>query len=116
MLSLAFLEHRGGAAVLPLHHFCCSSVSTAPLPASLAGPTCRVESMEAQLMQLEERGRDRAVALRTILRDDKQMDQLLAQHGDGELALRVGHVPPLLGGWLYGCLAGQPIPAFKSVL
>ena len=50
----------------------------------------RVESMEAQLQQLEERGRDRAVALRAILRDDKQMDQLLAQHGDGQLALRVG--------------------------
>ena len=46
--------------------------------------------MEAQLQQLEERGRDRAVALRAILRDDKQMDQLLAQHGDGQLALRVG--------------------------
>lgn len=33
----------------------------------------RVEGMEAQLQQYEERSHDRAVALRAILRDDRQM-------------------------------------------
>lgn len=41
---------------------------------------CRVEEMEAALQQLEERGKDRAVALRAILRDDKEMDKLLSQN------------------------------------
>lgn len=48
--------------------------------------------MEAQLCQQEERARDRAVALRAILRDDKRMDQLLAQHDDGQLEMKVGGV------------------------
>ncbi|PRW58310.1 hypothetical protein C2E21_3288 [Chlorella sorokiniana] len=48
----------------------------------------RVEGMEAQLNQQEERSRDRAVALRAILRDDKLMDQFLSQHEDGQLELK----------------------------
>lgn len=46
--------------------------------------------MEAQLQQQADRARDRAVALRAILRDDKQMDRLLAQHDDGQLEAKVG--------------------------
>lgn len=46
----------------------------------------RVEEMEASILQADERSRDRAVALRTLLRDDKQMDQFLAQD-DGLLEL-----------------------------
>jgi hypothetical protein len=87
-----------------------TSARHSPSVPQAACPTCRVESMEAQLQQLEERGRDRAVALRAILRDDKQMGQLLAQHGDGQLALRVGHVLSCrhrrLAGWLAGWLDG----------
>ncbi|KAL4443924.1 hypothetical protein ABPG75_011661 [Micractinium tetrahymenae] len=47
----------------------------------------KVENMEAQLQQYEERSHDRAVALRAILRDDRQMDQLLSQTEDGQIAL-----------------------------
>lgn len=56
---------------------------------------CSVEAMEAQLNQQEERSRDRAVALRALLRDDKLMDQFLSQHEDGQLELKVGR----RGGW-----------------
>lgn len=47
----------------------------------------KVEGMEAQLQQYEERSHDRAVALRAILRDDRQMDQLLSQTEDGQVEL-----------------------------
>ena len=91
-----------------------TSARHSPTVPQAACPTCRVESMEAQLQQLEERGRDRAVALRAILRDDKQIVQLLAQHGDGQLALRVGHVLSCrhrrpagwLAGWMDGWMVG----------
>jgi len=53
--------------------------------------------MEAQLQQYEERGRDRAVALRALLRDDKMMDRFLAQHEDGQLPDIV--VGGCVGGW-----------------
>lgn len=57
--------------------------------------------MEAQLNQQEERSRDRAVALRALLRDDKLMDQFLSQHEDGQLELKVGR----RGGWgASGCV------------
>ena len=52
-------------------------------------PARRVEGMEAQLQQFEDRGRDRAVALRAILRDDKMMETLLGQHEDGQLPMPV---------------------------
>ncbi len=53
-------------------------------------PSRSVEAMEAQLNQQEERARDRAVALRAILRDDKLMNQFLSQYDDGQLELKVG--------------------------
>ena len=60
---------------------------------SSTAPSRSVEAMEAQLNQQEERARDRAVALRAILRDDKLMNQFLSQYDDGQLELKVGWAP-----------------------